>query len=104
LIDSDLRQARWLSFMQIFFAHDLRRTRTNTVAKIFTPADGKNDCVAPLMFFGACKKALFHRTFRNSRLAGDLHCVVRARSVVMTINDVVKRAHDVSNARAIHMV
>jgi hypothetical protein len=46
LIDSDLRQARAASFMQIFFAHHLQRTRTNTVAKIVALADGKNDCVA----------------------------------------------------------
>ena len=90
--------------MQIFFAHDLRRTRTNTVAKIVALADEKNDCVAAFSIFEAYKKALFHRTFCNSRLAGDLRRISRARSVVMTTNDVVKRAHDVSNARAIHMV
>jgi hypothetical protein len=90
--------------MQIFFSHDLRRTRTNTVAKNLTIAGEKNDCAAPSAIFKAYKKALFHRMFCNSRLAGDLRSIGRARSVVMTMNEVVKRAHHVSNARAIHIV
>jgi hypothetical protein len=90
--------------MQIFFSHDLRRTRTNSVAKILTITGEKNDCAAPPAIFKAYKKALFYRMFCNSRLAGDLRSIGRARSVVMTMNDVVKRAHHVSNARAIHIV
>jgi hypothetical protein len=90
--------------MQFFFAHNLRRTRTNTIAKIVAIVGEKNDCAAPPAFFGAYKKALFHRTFCNSRLAGDLRRIGRARSVVLTMNDAVTHAHDVSNALAIHMV
>jgi hypothetical protein len=104
LIDSDLRQARAASFTQKIFANNLQRTRTNTVAKIFAIAGEKNHCAASLAIFKACKKALFNRTFCNSRLAGDLRCIVRARSVVMTTNDVVKRAHDVSNTLAMHIL
>jgi hypothetical protein len=90
--------------MQIFFAHDLRRTRTNAVAKIFAIAGEKNDCVAVTAIFEACKKALFHRMFCNSRLAGDLRGLSRARGAVLSVKGVVTRAHDVSDVRAIHIV
>ena len=104
LIDSDLRQARAVSFMQIIFAHHLRCTRTNTVAKIFAIAGEKNHCAALFAIFRACKKALFYRMFCNSRLAGDLRGIGRAHRAIMTADDAVLRAHDVSEACAIHIV
>jgi hypothetical protein len=60
LIDSDLRQASAARFAQKFFADNLQRTRTNTVAKIFAIAGEKNHCAASLAIFKTCKKALFH--------------------------------------------
>jgi hypothetical protein len=89
--------------MQFFFTHDLRRTTTNTVAKFIALAGARTDCAASSAIFGACKKALFHRMFCNSRLASDLRVIGRARSGVASVNDVVMCAHDVSKARAIHI-
>jgi hypothetical protein len=54
------------------FAHDLRRTTGRSVAKAIAVAGEKMCCKGRAMKLQACKKALFHRTFCNSRLTGDL--------------------------------
>lgn len=72
--------------------------------KNFAIAGEKNDSVAAVAIFEACKKALFHRMFCNSRLTGDLRGIRRARSAVMSANAAVMCVHDVSDALAIHIV
>jgi len=104
LIDSGRSQACATRFVQNIFAQHLRCTRSIDVAKFFAPMVGKYRRTLREVKIRWCKKALFHRMIFNSRLAGDLRGIGRARSVVMTMNDVVTRAHHVSNARAIHIV
>lgn len=103
LIDSDLRQARAVRFMQNIFAHDLQCTRRRAVAKTIAIAGEKICCAARAKNLGACKITLFYRVFCNSRLAGDLQGFYRARDGVVSANDAFTTAHDVSDACAIHI-